>query len=402
MRALVLALTFASAAATAGGSGIVALAPRDQRATVSAAMADALRQGGAVRIVDDALAVAREASASGAVPLEEMVEFRRVREQIEDGWRAYHNVQLELAAQRLLASRIAAESLLALPGMTALYADASLRLGAVLAQLGRTSESRDAIALALALDPERPITPVEFSPEVVAAIDAVRAQPRSNRSVRVTTEPPNATLAVDGVPAGRTPVTLELALGQHVVVARAPQFAVHARAFAIDERTTELAIPLDRDPAAAVLATGVDFGMAERAAQALVDRVLALADLDDVLLVAATDRRGGPTLLAQRCAGAPARCTAVVELGYGDHSGIAAAARFVWQSLRSADLRYPPTVFGDSRLTGAVADQGCKVCRSPILWAGAGAAAIVATIVIIAVTSSSRPPPILTVDPGRF
>ncbi len=404
MRALVLALTIAShaAAAFAGGSGIVVVATRDQRPVVTAAMTDAIRQGGAVRIVDDGLGVAREAAAASAVPLEQLVQFRRVREQIEEGWRAYHNVQLEFAAQRLVAARITAESSLALPGMTALYADASLRLGVVLAQLGRSGEAHDAIALALALDPERPITQLEFSPEVVAAIDAVRAQPNTRRAVRVTSEPPNALVMIDGVAAGQTPVTLELALGQHVVIARAPQFQPHAQAFAIDEHTTELALPLEHDASAAELALGVELGMTDRAEQVVSDLVLALADLDDVVLVAATDRRGGPALLAQRCAGAPARCSAVVELGYADRSGVATAARAVWQALRAAELRYPPTLFGDARLTSAAVEHGCKVCRSPILWAGAAATAIVTTIVIIAIASASRPPPVLTVDPGRF
>jgi len=256
--------------------------------------------------------------------------------------------------------------------------------------------------LALALDPERPITQLEFSPEVVAAIDAVRAQPNTRRAVRVTSEPPNALVMIDGVAAGQTPVTLELALGQHVVIARAPQFQPHAQAFAIDEHTTELALPLEHDASAAELALGVELGMTDRAEQVVSDLVLALADLDDVVLVAATDRRGGPALLAQRCAGAPARCSAVVELGYADRSGVATAARAVWQALRAAELRYPPTLFGDARLTSAAVEHGCKVCRSPILWAGAAATAIVTTIVIIAIASASRPPPVLTVDPGRF
>ncbi len=400
-----LALTIASQAAGpayAGGSGLVVVAPSDQRSAVTAAMAAAVRQGGAVRVADDALGVAREASAAGAVPLDQLVQFRRVREQIEEGWRAYHNVQLEFASQRLVAARIAAESLLALPGMTALYSDASLRLGVVLAQLGRSSEAHDAIALALALDPERPITQLEFSPEVVAAIDAVRAQPSASHAVRVTSEPPNALVMIDGGAAGHTPVTLELAQGQHVVIARAPRFRPHAQAFAVDQHTTDLALPLERDETAAALALGVELGMSDRAEQVVFDQVLALADLDDVVLVAATDRRGGPTLLAQRCAGAPAHCSAVVELGYADRSGVSSAARSVWQALRAAELRYPPTLFGDARLTGTVVEHGCKACRSPILWAGVGAAAIVATIVIIAIESSSRPPPVLTVDPGRF
>jgi PEGA domain len=421
MRGLSIALTIAmiTTHASAGGIGLLVVAPRDQRPAVEAAMADAMRGG--PRVASDALGDARLAEASGAVAADQMFRFRRVREQIDEGWRAYHNVQNDFATSRLVAARQDAESGLALPGMIALYADASLRLGAVLASLGRTAEAHDAIALALALDPERPITQLEFSPEVVATVDAVRAQPRPTRSVHITSEPPSAVVNIDGRDAGRTPLTIELAIGQHVVIARAPQFSPHAQALAIaspalpgkaapphggaesiDDKTGELAITLDHDDAAAELAAGVDVGTTDRATQVVTDRVLELADLDEVVLVASTDRRGGPTLLIQRCAGAPARCTAVVELGYADRSGIAAAARSAWQSARAADLRYPPSLFGDPRLTGNIAEHHCKLCRNPYVWAGVGVVAVAATIAIIVAVSSSHPPPILDVPPGSF
>ena len=423
MRGLSIALTIAMTIAiighaSAGGIGLLVVAPRDQRPAVEAAMADAMRGG--PRVASDALGDARLAEASGAVAADQMFRFRRVREQIDEGWRAYHNVQNDFATSRLVAARQDAESALALPGMTALYADASLRLGAVLASLGRTAEAHDAIALALALDPERPITQLEFSPEVVATVDAVRAQPRPTRPVHITSEPPGAVVNIDGRDAGRAPLTAELAIGQHVVIARAPQFSPRAQALAIaspalpgkaapphgaesiDDKTGELAITLDHDDAAADLAAGVDVGTADRAAQVVTDRVLELVDLDEVVLVAATDRRGGPTLLIQRCAGAPARCTAVVELGYADRSGIAAAARSVWQSARAADLRYPPSLFGDPRLTGNIEEHRCKLCRNPYVWAGVAVVAVAATIAIIVAVSSSHPPPILDVPPGSF
>jgi hypothetical protein len=42
--------------------------------------------------------------------------------------------------------------------------------------------------------------------------------------------------------------------------------------------------------------------MSDAATQLLVDAVLQLADFDEVVLVANTERRVGPTLLVQRCA----------------------------------------------------------------------------------------------------
>jgi PEGA domain len=394
MRALVLLLI--SAHAYAGGIGFVVVAASPDRPAVTAAMADAARPQ---VVVPDALGTARLAEASGAVGADQMVRFRRVREEIDEGWRAYHNVQSDFATQRLVAARQDAESALALPGMAMLYADASLRLGAVLAQLGRSQESHDAIALALALDPDRPITQLEFSPELIATVDAVRAQPRGTRTVKVSSEPPGAVINIDGHDAGRTPFSTELAEGQHVVIARAPQFVTHAQALLVDERS-QIAVTLDHDDAAADLERGVDIGMSDAALRVIVDRVQELADLDEVVLVASTDRRGGPTLLVQRCAGN--RCTAVVELGYADRSGIAAAARSAWQSLRTADLRYPPTLFDDERLTGAIVDHRCKLCRNPIVLTSAGVVLVAATVAIILAVSSSHPPPILGVDSGMF
>jgi hypothetical protein len=403
MRVLAIgAIVMTSAIAHAGGTGVVTLAEPARRAAVATALATAMREAKVARAVDDALAEARTAGAAGAVPIETMLRFRRVREQIEEGWRAYHGVQLDFAASRLAAARTEAEALLVLQGAAALYADASLRLGAVLAQLGRQAESHDAIALALALDPDRPISPLEFAPEIIAAIDAVRAQSRPTHGVKLTTEPAGATLSVDGRDAGRSPATVELGVGQHVVVARSLQYQAAARAFAVDASTTELPLALEHDDEAARLSTGVEPGMPDAATQALTESVLRLADLDEVVLAAETERSGGPTLLLQRCAGVPAKCTAVVELGYADRSGIAAAARAAWQSVRAADLRYAPNLFGDARITGNHGGDVCRVCRNPYVLAGVGAALVAGTIVIIAVATASRPPPILGVDPTQY
>ncbi len=311
----------------------------------------------------------------------------------------YHNVQLESATQRLGAARQDAEAALELPGMIALYADATLRLGIALAQLGRP-EGRDAIALALALDPDRPITALEFAPDTIALIDGVRGAPRSTRKLQIVTEPSHAVVSVDGKDAGFSPATVEVAYGQHVVIARAPLHHAVARSFVVADKTPDLAIPLEsRDEE---LASGVEIGTPDRTAQVVIDRALELANLDEIAIVAMTERRGGPTLLIQRCAGIPARCTAVAEVGYADRSGIAAAAHAAWQSVRAADLRYPPNLASDPRLRGTIEEAKCKLCRSPILWAGVGVVAVATTIAIIVAVSGSHPPPVVTVDPGAF
>ncbi len=398
--AIALALT---QAAHADGVGVIAAsAPGGDRAAVGTAIARALAEARVERIVDDAVGEARAAKAAGAVPAGVLERFRRARTQIGEAWRAFLRVHVELAASRLAATRTAAEGLVALPGGAAIYADASLRLGAVLAHMGRVSESQAILALALALDPDRPITLAEFSPDVVAAVDAVRAQTRPTRSVRITSEPAGAAISVDGKALGRAPLHAELAIGQHVIVARASHHEPTALAVAVTQATDDIALELPPDVAWSRLAEGAIAGLPEPRAQELVDAALRFADLDEVVVAAASDVRGGPTLLVQRCAGLPARCTAVIEIGYADRSGLGAAAREAWQAARAADLRYPPSVLADSRLTWKKRDDRCQWCRSPIVWGGVGAAAVIATVAVIAIVSSSRPPPVVGVDPGEF
>jgi hypothetical protein len=387
---------------SAYADGIGVIAAGGDRGAASKAMAGALAEARPARIVDDAVGEARAAVNAGAVPIAMLERFRRVREQVDEGWRAFLRVQVDFAASRLAAARTEAEGLVALPGGLALYADASLRLGAVLGYLASTSESQASLALALALDPERPSTLAEFSPYVVAAVDVVRGQTRPTRSVRITSEPAGAQISIDGKDVGRAPLHADVAIGQHVIIARAPQQRPHAMAVAVDASTNDVALDLDVDVAWTRLAEGAAIGMPDARAQELVDAAIRFADLDELVLVADTQQRGGPTLLVQRCAGLPARCTAVIEIGYAERSGIAAAAREAWQSVRAADLRYPPSAHGDPRATGPRDDGRCKLCRSPILWSGVGLTAVVVTVAIIAIVSSSRPPPVVHVDDGKF
>ncbi len=391
--AITCAIALAARSAAADRIGVIAAGDRD----VTAAMA------AAAGAVPDALGEARAAIAGGAVPPERLEQFRHVREQIDEAWRAYLRVQLDFAQSRLAAARTAAEPLVALPGGDALYADAGLRLGAVLGHAGRAAESQAILALALALDPDRPITLAEFSPDIVDAVTAVRnAAPRPTRELAVTTEPPGAELTIDGKPAGKSPARVPLAVGQHLVVARLPLYKAHAQAFAVDDSTGPLALTLDRDDDWTRLAAGPELGMPDPQTAALAEATLRYADLDGIVLVASTDRRGGPTLLVQRCAGIPARCTAIVELGYASPSQLPSAAHDAWAAVRSADLRYAPSLFGDPRLTGTRVAHHCEVCRSPWLWGGVGVAAVIATVAIVVVATSAKPPPTVGVNPGAF
>jgi hypothetical protein len=400
MRRVLLACAFAFAiprAARADGAGVIAVQGPD-RAQVAAAMAAAMT-GRAERIVPDAVAEARAAVAAGAVPVESLARFKRVQEQMEEGWRAYLRVAVENAALRLQSARREAEELVALPGGAELYADCALRLGIVLDRLGRRTDAQRALALALALDPDRPITLAEFSPDVIDAVAAVRALPISRQTLHVTSIPAGAQIAIDGTEVGRAPLDAEVTRGQHVVVARETFFQPAVRGVAIDSNA-QITLELTRDDEAVRLAGGAARGMPESAAAELVTAALRYADLDEVVVVADTTRRGGPTLLVQRCAGVPAKCSAVVDIGYGDKSGLASAAKQAWEAARTGELRYPPSVLGDRGERGG--GDVCKLCRNPGVWVGVGALVVIGTIITVGVLSNDKPPPTVNVDGRDF
>ena len=401
---LILALLVGCAStARADGAGVIAVTTGDRAAAsaaASAAMSEAMT-GRARRIVGDAVGDARAAVAAGALPVDALARFKRVRELVDEGWRAYLRVAVEVAAQRLTTARTEAEALIALPGGAEVYADAALRLGIVLAHLGRRSEANTVFALALALDPERPITKAEFDPDVVEAIEAVRASPPVLDKLRVTSTPGGALIRIDGKELGRAPIELELPRGQHVVVGRLPHYQVAVQGVALGDSPAQVELTLDLDREVARLASGAAWygGLDETAQQELVDATLRYADLDEVILLAETTRRGGPTLLAQRCAGLPARCSAVVDIGFAD-GGLSAAARSAWDAVRTGELRYKPSVLGER--AGRSGPRRCEVCRSPWLWGGVGAALVAGAVITVIAASGSRPPPIVGVDPSQF
>jgi hypothetical protein len=381
--------------AHAEGIGVIAVGGRDDRGALATALVDAIGARG--RVVGDAVGEARAQLAAGAVPAATLARFRRVRDMIDEGWRAYLRVQIDFAQNRLAAARADAEALVALPGGAELYADAALRLGAVL-QYRRVADAPAVLALALALDPDRPITLAEFSPDVVEAVDAVRAAPAAFQRVHIETAPAGAIVSIDGKELGRAPLDAQVTRGQHLVVARAPLHHPAVQAVAVGE-PVRVELTLERDEDAVRLAGGAEPGLAPAAEQELIDAAIRFADLDEVVIAAITDRRGGPTLIVQRCAGAPARCTAMVEVGFGDRAGLAAAAREAWQAALRGAPRDAPTVVADSKQRPP--PTGCKLCRNPLVWTGIGAV-VVGTAIAIVIATQSRPPPVLDVDGHDF
>ncbi|MEZ4359091.1 MAG: hypothetical protein R3B48_02850 [Kofleriaceae bacterium] len=405
-------LSLASGTARAQRVGVVAIpAPGAPASPAEVTRAGAALAGAKVAWVGDGLARARAARQAGAVPASRLAALQRVLDAGREAWRAYLQVAVPFAASRLGAARTDAEALLPLPGGLEIYADLSLRLGACLLALGRAEEAQDALALASALDPDREVSLVEFSPDVVDAASHARA--RGGELIELTIVTPGvrgAVLELDGhrvgdarpLPdrGGSERQRVSVPRGSHVVVARRRGYLDAAQAVRVDA-PLEITLPLGRDEAGAALAA-VAAGMSEEQATSLVEGVLVYGDVDEVLLVATSSRRGGATLLAQRC-GANLRCTAVVEIAFAARE-LAPAMRRAWAAVARGELRYPASLPSDGRLAPApvISDRPCRVCRSPWLWGGVGVALAVTSAVLVLTLGQDDPPPVLTVDPGDF
>jgi len=355
--------------------------------------------GSGDRVVIDPVTRARDAIDAGAIPVEELAQFKRVAEIAAEGWRAYLQVAAEFAAARLGAARRDAEDLLALDGGIELYADVSLRLGAVLDQLGQKAQAGEAFRLASALDPSRTVTTAEFSPDVVAAFDAAKAATVATALVTIRSEA-HAQIEIDGRAVGAAPTQGQLAIGPHVVIARAPGHRARGVAFAVPPEGTLVDVALDPDGAPIV----IDVGAPEVIAAQSIDAALVYGEVDGVVLAAVVAKSGGTSLLGQWCAGSPVRCTPVVEVGF-QGSELSLAATRMWTTLRDARgaARYPPSLPSDPRVvSGSGGDHRCKLCRNPWVWAGVGAAVIAAGVTTAVVAGGGSKQPHVILDPNDF
>lgn len=374
-----------------------------QPAIDAVALAAALAAAG----VDDAdvLMTAARARRAGTVPASALARFTTVGHVVAEGWRAYLAADPAFASARLAVARNDAEALLTVDGGTEVYADVSLRLGIVLTHLGQAEAATEALRLAHALDPARPVTAAEFSPDAVAAYQAAIAATVARAEIRIDALA-GAEVAIDGVVIGPAPLTTTVAVGEHVVVVRRAGYQARGLAVAVTGRAPLLAIELDPDRGAAAVGAASRDGVAalsEVEAAAAIDEVLTYAEVDAVEVIASVVRAGAPALLGQRCVGGRA-CTAVVEIGYPDAAGLAGAIALLHERLARADRRYGVILPTDPRLTRGergVVDGGCRSCRR-WYWIGGGVVvtAVVAAVVVAATSGAAAP--VVTIDPGDF
>jgi hypothetical protein len=336
------------------------------------------------------IAVARQRRAEGAVEVGALEPFARARALVDEGWRAYQQVDPAFAEARLVAARREAEALLPLAGGGELMADISLRLGAVRLQRGRRDAAAADFRFAYALDPDRAVTVAELPPPVVDAYRAATKDLAPAVGLAVTLAPATAAIEVDGHDLGGAR-SLELAPGYHTLVARAPGYEPLAQIVAVGPEWATLALVLVPDRVAAALAGPFELGIGEAVAGRQAEALLVFAELDALVLAAPVWRRAQPALLAQRCAGVPVRCTRVIERGFADASGVSAAAAAVLGELAQDELVLPPTLTADARLVLGEPPPGHHVAPGPPrpwyasgwLWAGAGGAAIAAAAVVL-------------------
>ena len=410
--------------------GVVARSSPD--APVSApvlvgSMARTLRSTG-LQPSSDPFARARAQLDRSAVPVARLAAFSRAHNLVREGWQAYVAVDTRRALQQLTAARDVARQVIDLDGGPALYADIALRLGATHLQLDQTEQSVSNFRLAHALDPGHEVTIASFAPDVVKAYQGANTAQPATRTYRVTSTP-QARIEFDGRHLGPTPLTIQVPVGEHILVARAPGHRVHVEHFAAalpgepenppsaaapaqsDAVTMELGLVRDDETSAIVAGDGgLAIGQARAATRTALRALIRYGEIDGVVLVASVWRSGQPALLGQYCAGIPVACTRVVEIRFPAPEAAAAASAELWASLRADALAGAPVLLADRRLVtgdtrprsgGSRAGPGCRWCRNPWLWIGLTSAAITASATWLIVTSGDDKP-VITVEPCQF
>ncbi len=407
-----------TAPAWARGVAILSYRAAESPATVDATareVARTLRDAG-LEPVRDPYAVAHAQLEAGAVRRERLGRFAAIARMADEGWRAYLAVEASFAAARLSEARRAAQEVLDLDGGIAVYAELSLRLGAVQLYLARSAEAEQLFRLASTLAPDREVTVAEFAPDVVAAFAAAGAGTAAMVEVAIGVAGAEAALVeIDGRAVGRAPLSIGVSAGQHVVVVRAPGFFSHGRVFAAmasnSREPLAVDLTLEHNPRAGAVLVGPDataVGSGEAGATLALEGLNFYGDFAGVVLVASVWRRGRPALLGQWCAGVPTRCGRVVEIGYDKAAGLRAAARQLWEDL-DRGRRFPATLLVDARLVA-----GDKAPRDVIVnggnkgsrwwkWtlAGVGVSAVTAAALFLA-TRDNEITPVITGDPCDF
>ena len=323
--------------------------------------------------------------AAGAVRTERLDGFARAAQLAAQGWRGYLEARFAEAAAHMGDARGEAVALLDLAGGVEMYGELCLRLGAVELALGREREAEASFRLAGLLVPGRDVTDAEFKPAVVDRFRAAQATVRPVRRRRIDAVPPGSAIEVDGRARGAAPVEVDLEDGTHVVVARAPGRTPRGLLAAVDASgPADIRIELAEDPLAATVAgaaTQLRIGTGTAGATDAARALVAVGELDGVLVAASVWRRGQPALLGQFCGAAPAGCGRVIEIGYR-RDRLEQAADGLWRQARDAGQGHGLTLLVDARLLHREPAPSRRTAgdtrwwQSRWLWVGVGGAAL--------------------------
>ncbi len=114
--------------------------------------------------------------------------------------------------------------------------------------LGQDKRAREHLEELLTLDPKYELDQAIYNPQMLAVVEAVRAEvtARPRRDLLVQSEPPGAIVVVDGRLAGVTPVTVPgLLPGDHYVFVNLPRHQSEGRSVAIGATAASLSVTLE-------------------------------------------------------------------------------------------------------------------------------------------------------------
>lgn len=192
-------------------------------------------------------------------------------------------------------------SLLATAEGVAALVDINVWLGASLVGAGRAAEASERYAQVLAIDPSYEMDPDYWADEYRAAFGAARERGAPARgSLTIETNPPGASVAVDGAPLGAaTPATVEAAAGWHYVYIHSAGHRAWAQRLNVAAgEVKRIPVALTRDEALAAAAAGAAMDGYGADAGAAVRAIAGLTGRDDTIVVTADglvlhDRTGG-------------------------------------------------------------------------------------------------------------
>ena len=355
--------------------------PPETHTELAGALADSLAEHD-IAIVSG-FALAKASLGRGEMRPTEKRQLDRAQTLLDEGWQSYLEVRASFAAARLAEARTVALRVAHLQEGRDLLAEISLRLGVIKLDLQRHAEANDDFRLAHHLAPGRSVTDAEFKPEAVAAFQVALARPASMHA-RVLISAPKRRQWINGVEVFGD--TLQLDEGLHLLVATSPGYHSRSKLLPISPgEGMPISMQLDLDPMAMRVlkgSAGVALGTVESEARLSADAMLQYSNTDTLVLVASAWRQGQPALLGQWCAGQPAQCSAVVEIGYPS-GGLRVATSELWRTMHRSKLRFPPTLQVDARL---VSGEGAPEKRKPKphqpiwknrwVWLGAAAIAV--------------------------